>query len=89
MIVYFHGQYIEVVAQIGLLGLISFLAIFYFLIRIPIKNNIINNIKIILIMTFILVFFVDVPFRKQFSLALFALMSGIILRQRRVENEKS
>jgi len=88
MIVYFHGQYIEIVAQIGLLGLISFLAIFYFLMSISIKNNIINNIKIILIMTFLLVFFVDVPFRKQFSLALFALMSGIIIRQK-IQEDKS
>ena len=89
MIVYFHGQYIEVVAQIGLLGLISFLAIFYFLMRISIKNSMINNIKIILIMTFLLVFFVDVPFRKQFSLALFALISGIIIRQKREEDKSS
>ncbi len=89
MIVYFHGQYIEIVAQIGLLGLISFLAVFYFLMSISIKNSIINNIKIILIMTFLLVFFVDVPFRKQFSLALFALMSGIIIRQKTQEDKSN
>jgi len=88
MIGYFHGQYIEIASQIGILGLLFFLTIFYFLLQVKIENKMINSIKIILIMTFLLVFFVDVPFRKQFALALFALMSAIIIRQKNYEDGK-
>ncbi len=88
MISYFHGQYIEIVSQIGILGLILFLSIFYFLFKVELRDRGINNIKIILLVTFLLAFIVDVPFRKQFSLALFALISGIIIREKSVENGK-
>lgn len=87
MIDYFHGQYIEIISQTGIVGLFLFLSIFYFFMRVKIKNRMLNNIKIILGMTFLLVFLVDVPFRKQFALALFALISSLILIEKRVEDE--
>jgi O-antigen ligase len=87
MISYFHGQYIEIISQTGILGLFLFLSIFYFFMRIKIKNSMLNNIKLLLGVTFLLVFLVDVPFRKQFALALFALISAIIIRQNSIEKD--
>ncbi len=87
MIDYFHGQYIEILAQGGLVGLIIFLSIFYFLWRVDLEDKKIDFIKYILIIIFLSVFLADVPFRKQFALALFALISGLILAQNRVEKE--
>lgn len=84
---YFHGQYIEIFSQTGFVGLLLFLAIFYFFIQIKIKNKMLNNIKIILVVSFLCVFLVDVPFRKQFAVALFALISSLIILQKRVEDE--
>jgi O-antigen ligase len=87
MINYFHGQYIEVVAQNGFIGLILFLSIFYFLMSIKVKDDTFKNIRTLLVMTFLLFFIVDVPFRKQFGLALFALISSLILIQRRDDDK--
>ena len=88
MIDYFHSQYIETSSSIGLLGLIVFLSIFYFLYQSKINNREINQIKIILLVIFLAIFIVDVLFRKQLALAFFSLIVGLVLAQSRIESAK-
>ncbi len=79
MIGYYHAQYIEIVSQTGILGLLLLLYLFYALINTTNHDESIINIKYLFIMVFLLAFFLDVPFRKMFTLALFTLISSIIL----------
>lgn len=87
LIGYYHAQYIELTAQSGLVGLFFLLSLFITLWLIPIKNQSISSMKNLLILLFLIAFFLDVPFRKMFTVALFALISSILLLQERVENE--
>jgi O-antigen ligase len=86
LIRYYHSQYIELLAQSGLIGVFLLLSIFYTLLSIPIKNKSINSIKLLLIFVFLTSFLVDVPFRKMFTLALFAIISSIVILQNKSEN---
>jgi len=88
MIDYFHSQYIETSSSIGLLGLIVFLSVFYFLYQSKIKDREIDQIKVILLVIFLAIFIVDVLFRKQLALAFFSLIAGLVLAQSRVESVK-
>ncbi len=85
---YFHSQYIEIFAQNGLVGLFLLLSIFYYLWRVEIKNSNLKYLKYILITLFLAIFLADVPFRKQFAIALFVLISGLILAQNRIEKSE-
>ena len=82
---YFHSQYIEMLAQNGVVGLFLLIIIFYFLWKVDIKDKNLNYLKNILIVLFLAIFLADVPFRKQFAIALFSLISGVILAQQRME----
>jgi O-antigen ligase len=85
MIKYYHGQYIEILTQMGIIGLILFLSIFYYLVKIRINDKLISDIQIIFVVAFLLFFIVDMPFRRQFCLAVFGLISGIIIREKSFE----
>ena len=85
---YFHGQYIEIFAQTGIVGLLLLLSIFYFLWKMKIKYNNLNYLKNILIILFLSIFLADVPFRKQFAIAIFVLISGLVLAQYRIEKRE-
>jgi len=86
LIGYFHAQYIELTAQSGLVGLLLLLYLFYTFSTIPIKSPALSLIKSLLVLVFLSAFLVDVPFRKMFTLALFALITSIILLQEKDEN---
>ncbi len=79
LIGYYHAQYIEITAQLGIVGLLLFLNIFYALAKTNNKNPAIAHSKMLFILVFLLASFLDVPFRKMFTLALFALISSVIL----------
>ncbi len=87
LIGYYHSQYIEITAQSGLLGLFLLLYIFYTFLTIPIKDPMVSYMKMLLVLVFLSAFFLDVPFRKMFTLALFAVISSIVLLQEKAENE--
>lgn len=88
MIDYFHSQYIEVSAAIGLIGLLLFGSIFYFLSKVPIEHPTLQLIKAIVIILFLTLFIADVPFRKQLGLALFALFSGVVMAKYKMEQKR-
>jgi len=82
---HFHNQYIQTSTQSGLVGLGLLLLFLYTVFKIKIENVEIRNIKWILLSTYVVTFIPEPLFGRQFSLALFALMLGLILAQYRTE----
>ena len=82
-----HNQYMQIWTALGLLGLLLFLSIFYYIIKIPIKDKELKHIKYVYVMVLCFSFIPEVLFGRQFSLALFALVVGLLLAQNRIENE--
>lgn len=86
---HFHNQYLQILTQMGIIGLILFLNIFYQIYKLKFVNSEFNVIKIIL-PTIFLVGFVGEPFlHNQFTMVLFAVFVGLLLSQNRIENENS
>lgn len=82
-----HNQYLQILTQLGFVGLFFFLTIFYSLGKLYIKHNELSNIKYIYLVVLLFAFIPEVLLHRQFSMALFALVSGLILVQHRIENE--
>jgi len=82
-----HNQFLEVFTQMGLIGLLIFISIFYMIMKLPIYENQYKNIKYIYVTILIVSFIPEVLFHRQFSMALFALIIGLLLAQYRIENE--
>ena len=82
-----HNQYLEVFTQMGIIGVLLFISIFYMIARLPIKECQYKNIKYIYLTILIFSFIPEVIFHRQFSMALFALIVGLLLAQYRIENE--
>jgi O-antigen ligase len=82
-----HNQFLEVSTQMGFIGLLIFISIFYMIARLPIRENQYKNIKYIYVTILMFSFIPEVLFHRQFSMALFALIIGLLLAQHRIENE--
>jgi len=82
-----HNQFLEVFTQMGLIGLFIFISIFYMIVRLPIDESQYKNIKYIYVTILMFSFIPEVLFHRQFSMALFALVIGLLLAQNRIENE--
>ena len=82
-----HNQYLEIFTQMGIIGVLLFISIFYTLSRLPIHERQYKNIKYIYLTILIFAFIPEVMFHRQFSMALIALIVGLLLAQYRIENE--
>jgi len=82
-----HNQYFQIWTGLGAIGLILFLSIFYHLYQLKIENRELSNIRYIYIFILLFAFIPEVLLHRQFSMALFALLIGILLAQNRIENE--
>jgi O-antigen ligase len=89
MIGYYHSQYIETLSQSGLIGLMALFYLFISLFKMKIKDTKIEWIKQIVILVFLLSFFLDVPFRKMFLMALFSFFISIVAVIYKQENFKN
>ena len=87
MFMHTHNQFLEVLTQMGLIGFILFMSIFYMIIKVPLMEKRYRNIKYIYVTILIFSFIPEVIFHRQFSMALFALIVGLLLAQYRIENE--
>lgn len=84
-LVHYHNQFAEFAVIAGIFGLFSYLFIFISLIRTPIKNNIMNTIKYILVSVIAIASLSDAMFHLNRPLSLFALFAGLLLAQYRHE----
>ena len=75
-----HNQYLQILLQIGIIGLSIFILFLVFLFRSPTSDRQIRDIKYIYLTIFILGFFAEpLISHRNFSMGLFAFLSGIVL----------
>jgi len=86
-LMHMHNQYIQIFTQLGLIGLLVFLSIFYAIFRLPLKRGEYKNIKYVYLTILLFAFISEVILHRQFSIVLFTLISGLLLAQSRIENE--
>ncbi len=82
-----HNQFLEIATQMGLVGLLFFIYLFYTMARLPIVERQYKNIQYTYVALLGFAFIPEVLFHRQFSMALFALITGLILAVYRIENE--
>lgn len=78
-IVHYHNNYVTYLVQIGLIGLFLYLNIIYQVLRLPIQDRELSNIRYIFIAVFSTASLVEQMFSAQFPLALFTLFVGIFI----------
>ena len=76
---HYHNSYVTYLIQMGTIGLILFLHIFYRLAKLPIGDRELNNLKYIFIIVFMIACMFEQMFALEFPLALFTLFSGIFV----------
>jgi O-antigen ligase len=82
-----HNQFFQIATQLGIIGLLIFLFLFYSIMRITIQSQEYRNIKYVYLTVLLFAFLPEVLFHRQFSMAFFALIVGLLLAQNRIENE--
>ena len=82
-----HNQYLQILTQLGFVGLFVFLVIFYMIGNMKIENKEYSSIKYMYLVVLSLSFIPEVLFHRAFSLSLFALIIGLLLSQYRAEDE--
>ncbi|MEA3490812.1 MAG: O-antigen ligase family protein [Campylobacterota bacterium] len=83
-----QNQYLQVVVEVGVVGLSILMMMLYQIGRIPLRADSYRTIKSILLIVFFITMLFDIQLHIQFTAGLFALMSGLILAQSRVEHEE-
>ncbi|MCH9812533.1 MAG: O-antigen ligase family protein [Epsilonproteobacteria bacterium] len=83
---HFHNVFLHTGVQLGLLGLLLQLLIFYYLLTLKIEDHYFRNIKYIFVTIYMFGCFSGNMFHQQFTMALFALFAGILLAIHKEEN---
>jgi len=87
VLVHMHNQYLQILTQTGAIGLALFLLIFYMIGKLEIKDSEFKQMKYIYLAVTLFAFVSEVLLHRQFGMALFALVIGLLLAQNRVEDE--
>jgi O-antigen ligase len=82
-----QNQYLQVAVELGILGLFMFVWMLYAIANIPIYSDTIRTMKIILVSIYVLTMLSDIQLHIQFTAGLFALITGLVLAQSRIESE--
>ncbi|KIM11112.1 MAG: hypothetical protein KU38_06710 [Sulfurovum sp. FS08-3] len=84
---HYHNQYLEILTQGGLVGLLLFLSIFYFVARMKFQNKEFELLKIVFVGVYLIGFIAE-PYlsAKQFPMAMFALFFALLHAYYRFEN---
>ncbi|MEN5388171.1 O-antigen ligase family protein [Aliarcobacter skirrowii] len=83
----YHSSFIQYLVQLGIVGLIIFILIFYFLVRIKIKNKVYSNLLYIFVVLYILQSTIGLTFHIQKSMIFFTLFTSIFLVISKYEKE--
>ena len=83
----YHNNYMEILTQLGLVGLLIFLYIFYSLATTTIHNQEYKNYKIIFISIIMTTIISGQGFHHRAPIAIFSLLIAIILAQHKAEQE--
>ena len=82
-----HNQYLQILTQLGFVGLFIFLSIFYMIGSTKIIDKEYSNMKYVYLVVLSVGFISEVLFHRAFSLGLFTLVIGLLLAKHRTENE--
>ena len=82
-----HNQYLEIWTQLGLIGLVIFLNIFYQIFKLTFEKKEYFYIKSVYMAVVLSGFITEVLFHRAFSLTLFSLVIGLLLAEKRNESE--
>ncbi|MCF6310136.1 MAG: O-antigen ligase family protein [Sulfurimonas sp.] len=83
----FHSNYIQPLAQLGIIGLFLYLMIFYSLLTLKIKDKQYFNMVIIFVIVYSISSVNETMFHSQFGEAFLALFVGIFIAKSRLEHE--
>lgn len=84
----FHNAFIQYLVQLGVVGLVFFLLIFYFLARIKIKDKIYRNLLVLFIIIYFLHSSLGLSFHINQSMVLFVLFTSLFLTTSKFEKNK-
>ncbi len=76
---HFHNIFAQTIVQLGIIGLVLIVLLFFYLYKIQIKDNYFKNVKYIFITIFLITCLTGNMFHQQFTMAIFSLMVGILL----------
>ena len=84
-----HSNYVSFLVQLGFIGLLLYLSIFYYLYKLPVLKHEILNLKYIFISIFIISSFFDYLFVLQFPLTLFIMFCGIFIASTKFQSSEN
>lgn len=84
---HFHNAYVQYAVQLGIVGLLLYLLVFYEILKLNIKDKELSNLRYIFVSVFCIASLVELMFGAQFPLAFFALFVGIFIGFSQVEEE--
>ena len=84
----FHNAYVQYAVQLGIIGLLLYLLIFYEIIKLKINNKELSNLRYIFVSVFSIASLVELMFGAQFPLAFFALFVGLFIGFSKIEEEE-
>jgi len=82
-----HSEYLEITTSLGIIGLILFLSIFYFIVTYRYQDKELQITKIIFLSVFFIAFFTDPFLEKKAVLLLFGVLYGLLLVQYKYEQQ--
>ena len=85
---HFHNIFLHTTVQLGLIGLLLLILLFYYIYKIKIKDNYLSNVKYIFTTVFLITCLTGNMFHQQFTMALFSLFIGLVLAQNKFESKK-
>ena len=83
-----HNQYLQILTQLGFVGLLIFLVIFYTIGTIHLEKGEFYYIKYTYLTVLLFALIPEVLLHRAFSLTLFSLIIGLLLAQERIEHEQ-
>jgi O-antigen ligase len=84
---HFHNDLIQLLVQLGILGAILYILLFYKIARINISSGLLHNMPIIFVFVYVISGMFENLMHQQFSLLLFTLFVGLFVANERIENE--
>ena len=76
---HYHNMYVQVIVELGMIGLLLYLLIFYQVLKLDIKDKELSNLRYIFLSVYAVASLVEPMFILQFPLALFALFVGLFI----------
>ena len=86
---HYHNYYIQTAVRLGVVGFIIFMLIFYYILKLDIRDREIKSLLFIFLSIFMVSNLFDNLFHSQFGESLFALFVGIFIAQNRLESDKN